>query len=93
MPLVPLDYATTAKVLIERVLKLNENEFNFKSQYGSLLQLAAALNLTDVLQLLLDKGLYDTVDRVSSSGETPLTAAARTGKYDQYSHFSLRKRS
>ena len=54
-------------------------------EFRDLLVLAAERDLRDVLQLFLDKGTHDTVDKVSSSGETPLTAAARAGKYDTVS--------
>ena len=68
-------HAATAKVLIER-----ECDLNFK--FHKLLVLAAKRGLKDVLQLLLDKGSHVSMDKVSSSGESPLNAAAWAGKYD-----------
>ncbi|KAJ7373499.1 hypothetical protein OS493_011096 [Desmophyllum pertusum] len=47
-----------------------------------LFEVAASRGLTDVLQLLLDRGLCDTVDRVNRYGETPLMEAASGGHYD-----------
>ena len=74
-------HAAASKVLIESGcdLKLvNRDDPNFVDD--DLIQEAAARGLTDVLQLLLDRGLarsFDEVDRYS--GETPLMQAAGAG--------------
>ena len=70
--------AATAKVLIE--IRGCDLKCDSKTDDKFLFNLAAVRGLTEVLQLLLDKGLYGIVDIVRRCGETPL--AARKGQYD-----------
>ena len=53
--------------------------------YDSVFDVAAAKGMTEILQLLLDRGLSDAVDAVNRRGETPLMQAARAGHCDTVS--------
>ena len=76
-------HTAAVKVLIESGcdLKLVDSDDGYLPNPG-LLQVAAERGLTDVLQLLLDRGLSEAVDRVNTHGETPVMRAVRAGRCD-----------
>ncbi len=76
-------HTAACKVLVEREceLKLVNRDDGYLVD-KKVFQLAAARGLTDVLQLLLDRGLVKAVDEVDRYGKTPLMQAARAGHCD-----------
>ena len=76
-------HAAACKVLIESgcdLTLLNRNDDYLENR--SLFQEAAGRGMTDILQLLLDRGLSEVVNAVNKYGETPLMQAAKAGCFD-----------
>ena len=75
-------HTAACKLLLESGsdLKLISRTGSFYN--GNLFELTAAQGLTEVLQLLLDRGLSEGIDVVNRYGETPLMQAARGGHCD-----------
>ena len=75
-------HAAACKVLIERGCDLKPVNLGDPNLLNDDLFVMAAVNgLTDILQLLVERGFSEVVDRVDGFGDTPLMRAAAERHY------------
>ena len=78
-------HTAACQVLIESGCELKLRTGDSADNSRDLFELASRKGLTEVLQLLLDRGFSDAVDTVNRCGETPLMNAVRAGHCDTVS--------